>query len=88
MWVVAGCLFEVALPVVPGGSWRLAAPTDAVTLVADEVRGGAHHLRFRAEAAGAAAGGAELCLAAAGGATPLERRVAVRIAPERLEQTP
>ena len=83
LWVVAGCLFEVALPVTPAGRWRWANPGDDVSLLADDVRQGRQHLRFRAEASGARAGRVELRFACgeAGGRRSVLR---VRIAPERL----
>jgi hypothetical protein len=79
--VVAGCLFEVSLP---GGSetgWRWTAPTADVTLLAEESRDGRQHFRFRAEAAGAAAGAVCLQFRAADGR---EAEVVVGVAPERL----
>ena len=80
VWVVAGCLFEVSLPAEPGG-WRWDGPTPDVTLLAEDVRDGRHHFRFRAEAAGARTGAARLHFRRhAGGA---ERAVVVRVAPER-----
>lgn|GEM_PF-199387 len=76
VWVVAGCLFEVSLP---GGGWRWANPGPEVTLLGDAPRDGSQHLRFRAEAAGAGAGVAELRFEGDGGQA---RVVSVRIAPE------
>jgi hypothetical protein len=73
---VAGCLFEVHLPVDSGrGAWSWAGGTDAVTLLA----AGAGRFRFRAERAGPA--DLRFTSAEPGGA-PVERRLAVLIAPE------
>ena len=83
LWVVAGCLFEVALPVTPAGRWRWANPGHDVSLLADDVRQGRQHLRFRAEAAGARAGQVELRFRA-GEAGDRRSVLRVRIAPERL----
>ena len=52
LWVVAGCLFEVSLPPHGGHRWRRPDPPSRVTLLAEGVRDGRRHLRFRAEAAG------------------------------------
>jgi hypothetical protein len=75
--VVAGCLFEVCLPAGPA-PWRYEPSGHAVTLLGDAVRDGAHRFRFRAEAAGAEAGHADL-LFRAGVASST---VVVGIAPE------
>ena len=50
LWVVAGCLFEISLPPPASGRWQLADAGPSVTLVAEEMREGQHHFRFRAEA--------------------------------------
>lgn len=61
MWVVAGCLFEISLPLDGAGlAWRWTNVRPEVTHLADHRRQEAQHLRFRAEAAGAAAGEVEL----------------------------
>lgn len=78
--MVAGCLFEVALPAAGDGSWRWANTDRDVTLVGEAVSEGWQHLRFRAEAAGAQAGLAELRFVQG----DAEHVVAVRIAPEEL----
>ena len=76
LWVVAGCLFEVSFPA-DGEPWRWSGDIAAVTLLAEEGRGGDHHFRFRAEAAG------PVDLVFTHGNDP-PATVAVRIAPERL----
>lgn len=81
--VVAGCLFEVALEGGAGTDWRLGDTGPEVTLVSETAVGNEHHFRFRAEAAGAAAGGVELRFES-GDAERIvvARTVVVRIAPE------
>ncbi len=79
VWTVAGCLFEVSLPRRANGRWRWATPCGEVTLVGEAVRDREHRFRFRAEAVGASAGGAELHFCGDDG---VERTVRVRIAPE------
>jgi hypothetical protein len=74
LWVVAGCLFEVSLPEGAGGPWRWPDPPAHITLLAEGVRDGRRHLRFRAEAAGEV----ELRFSRPGS----ELVVTVRIAPE------
>lgn len=44
-WAVEGCLFEISLPPLPSGRWRLAHSSPSVSLVAEEVRQGQHHFR-------------------------------------------
>lgn len=83
MWVVAGCLFEVSLPEQGGSAWRWANPGPEVTLLAEEVRLGEHHFRFRAEAPGADAGQVELRFDDSGN-TRAEEAVVVHIASEHL----
>ncbi len=78
LWVVAGCLFEVSLPEQGERPWRFESPSPEVTLLAESVRDDEHRFRFRAEAAGAAAGPVELRFRCGGS----ERSVLVRIAPE------
>ena len=81
VWVVAGCLFEVALPAAgPTSPWRW-VPQPEVTLLDEGLRGGSHHFRFRAEAAGAAAGCVPLRFAGSG---RTEETVTVRVASERI----
>ena len=71
---VAGCLFEVHLPVTAAG-WDWAGGTDAVTLLSS----GADRFRFRAEREGEVLLRFELPGA---GEPPAELRVPVRISPE------
>ena len=78
VWVVAGCLFEVSLPLDATPRWRLESPGPGVTLLAEAVRGDEHRFRFRSEAAAAAAGAVELRFRRG----DLERSVVVRVAPE------
>lgn len=80
VWPVAGCLFEVALPVSGGSSWRWTNPTPDVTLLGEERRGSRQHLRFRAEDPCSTLDSVELRFRRGGGH---ERRVRVHIAPER-----
>ena len=81
VWVVEGCLFEVTLPAAGSTSpWRW-IPRPEVTLLDDGVRGGSHRFRFRAEAAGSAAGYVPLRFT--GGETTAET-VTVRVATERV----
>ena len=81
LWVVAGCLFEVALPAAgPTSPWRW-VPRAEVTLLEDGVRGGSHHFRFRAEAGAAAVGWVPLRFA---GSATIEAMVTVRVAAERI----
>ncbi len=75
---MAGCLFEVSLPEQGERPWRFETPSPEVTLLAETVSDDEHRFRFRAEAAGAAAGTVELGFRC--GHT--ERSVLVRIAPE------
>jgi hypothetical protein len=75
--VVAGCLFEVCLPVGPA-PWRYSPSGQAVTLLADIAGDGVHRFRFRAEAAGADIGHADLVFRAGGTSTC----VVVHVAPE------
>lgn len=85
LWVVAGCLFEISLPVTTAGRWRWTNARSEVTLLAEDVREGRQHLRFRAEAAGAKARVVELQF----GHDEAEDRhpaVCVRIAPEQLDR--
>lgn len=83
LWVVAGCLFEVSMPAAaPGDRWRWLDPGPEVTLLEQGPRGGRHHFRFRAEAAGAGAGEVGLWFAAE--ARGQRRGVTVRIAPEHV----
>lgn len=81
--VVAGCLFEVVLPSVAAPSpWRWEEErrrTGEVTLLGDDRQGSEHRFRFRAEAAGAAAGRVELRFEAGPG---LERSLEVHVAAE------
>ena len=80
VWVVAGCLFEVVLPAGgPSSCWRWTRRPE-VTLLTDAVRGGSHHFRFRAEAAGANAADIELSFR---GPERIACTVPLRIAPER-----
>ena len=83
LWVVAGCLFEISLPTTASGRWRWASTTPGVTLLAEELRQSQQHFRFRAEAAGAAAGVVQLWFSRDDGGVT-EHGVAVKIAPERL----
>ncbi len=76
--VIAGCLFEIALGELEEAPWRWDGPSTEVTLLGEALRGDEHRFRFRAEAAGAAAGGAELRFCCG----EVERVVVVRIAPE------
>ena len=78
MWVVAGCLFDVSLPEQGEQPWRFETPSPEVTLLAEAVRGDEHRFRFRAEAAGAAAGAVDLRFRCGDS----ERSVVVCIAPE------
>jgi hypothetical protein len=75
LWVVAGCLFEVSIPV-SGGPWQWNNPSAAVTLLAEEDRDGQRHFRFRAEAPG------EVALWFGGAGHTASQTV--RIAPEKL----
>ena len=84
LWAVAGCLFEISLPVTAAGQWRWANPGCEVTLLAEVVHEGRQHLRFRAEGAGAEAGVVQLRFAR-GEAGNSERIVSIRVAPEQLE---
>ena len=77
LWVVAGCLFEISLPV-EDGPWSWANATPQVTLLAEEERHGRRHLRFRAEEPG------EVELRFEARAGRVTDPVTVRIAPERL----
>ena len=79
LWIVAGCLFEVSLPLT-GGPWRWANPTSAVTILGEEDRGDVRHVRFRAEAPGLV----ELTFVGERQPVPVPVTVTVRIAPERL----
>lgn len=81
VWTVAGCLFEVSLPVAGGERWRWSNPGRAVTLLADEDRAAEHHFRFRAEAEGARHGEVELVFQRGRG-SDRECRLVVRVAPE------
>ena len=85
VWVVAGCLFEVALPTAPGGRWCHLGPVPEVTLLSDDVRESRHHFRFRAEAAGTVAGSVSLQFRR----EPAGRRVQVQVlvAPEQVAGT-
>ena len=76
--VVAGCLFEVALPAKGTEAWRFGPSGPEVTLLAEAVKGGEHRFRFRAEGAGAVAGAAVLRFRCG----DLERSVVVPVAPE------
>ena len=78
--VVAGCLFEVSIPVTTPGGWRWANDGDEVTLQAEEVRHGRHRFRFRAEAKGAEVGAVELRFVH--DADDAERLVPLQVAPE------
>jgi hypothetical protein len=79
VWAVAGCLFEVSLPVDSLSRWRCIDPGPEVTLLSEDVRGSGQHFRFRAESPAALAG-AELRF----GCDGRERLVHVLVAPERL----
>lgn len=81
LWVVAGCLFEISFPVTGAGHWRWTDGGDQVTLLAETVRDGRQHLRFRAEAAGAEAGAVELRFVREG--EDLPHVTSVRIASEQ-----
>ena len=77
--VVAGCLFEVVLPVAGRSGWRLVAGQPEVTLVDDHQQDGLQRFRFRAEAAGAVAGTVALRFESNSAA---ERLLRVAVAPE------
>lgn len=78
--VVAGCLFEVVLPVAgPSSRWRLAVGQPEVTLLDDDQRDGQQRFRFRAETAGAVAGTVELRFESDRAA---DRSLRVAVAPE------
>ena len=81
LWAVAGCLFEISLPPPPSGRWQLADSSPSVSLVAEEVRQGQHHFRFRAEVADV--DDAVPLTFSWGDAGEAEVHAAVRIAPER-----
>ena len=78
VWVVAGCLFEVALAEAERGPWVWSNRRPEVTLLAEAVRNGERRFRFRSEPLGAEAGAVELRFAC----EDVERSVVVRIAPE------
>ena len=82
--MVAGCLFEISLPVTTACQWRWANPGCEVTLLAEVVHEGRQRLRFRAEGAGAKAGVVELRFAPGEAGDP-ERIVSIRVAPEQHE---
>lgn len=79
--VVAGCLFEVSIPVTTPGGWRWANDGYEVALLAEEVRGGRHRFRFRAEGKGAEVGAVELRFVNDG--EDADRLVHLRVAPEQ-----
>lgn len=81
VWVVAGCLFEISVPVGGAAPWRWAGPGAEVTLLSQYRRGDHEHFRFRTEAAGARAGTVQLRFDHPGGTV---RSVTVRIAPEAI----
>ncbi len=83
VWVVAGCLFEVSLPVQGETQWTWSNPGPEVTLLADQIRPGRHHFRFRAEAPGARAGTVHLRFHDRRAGGP-EASAVVHIAPEHL----
>ena len=79
--VVAGCLFEVSIPVTTPGGWRWANDGDEVSLQAEELRGGRHRFRFRAEGKGAEVGAVELRFVH--DAEDADRLVSLRVAHEQ-----
>lgn len=81
--VVAGCLFEISLPADSEGEWQWLNAGPEVTLLAVYMREGREHFRFRAEAAGADDGSAQLRFESDGGGVALED-VNVAIAPEHV----
>lgn len=83
LWAVAGCLFEISLPPPPSGRWHLADSSPSVSLVAEEMRHGQHHFRFRADAA--AVHSAVALRFSSGDGGDAEVVAAVRIAPESLD---
>lgn len=83
VWVVAGCLFEVSLPVNGARQWRWSDDaTGHVTLLAEHTEDDRRHFRFRAEAAGARAGTVELRFERDGSEKPIAV-ARIRVAPER-----
>ena len=87
MLVVAGCLFEVTFPEGGGPSWSWEGDQPEVTALAEFVRAGRRHFRFRAEAAGADAGSVGLRFRSQSeerGTTV--RMVVVPVVPERLPE--
>jgi hypothetical protein len=84
LWVVAGCLFEVSLPVIGARPWRWTNAGREVSLLGEAVRHGRRHFRFRAESGGAEAGLVELRFRSDDGEHGLT--VPVRVAPEQFDE--